>query len=223
MVVANIVVHRAKRHRRAMLWATSSRSKGSRVQSSFREWRTRFASGMSSTVKRLSAITVFMNSGFRTLSRPISARNWISRKETGDTPQGRYSSIQGNSAIRLLPRTSQTKKWVSSRSVNVPPAAGQRGLQLDLSTPRTSDPPRRLLAPAGVSCTAELSRLSFCRSILPGGAQAGVLFAGLRLPRRGGLHRADGTNFSWLRRRLRFSCVQCTRSGSRKSRRSSSM
>ena len=206
-----------------MLWATSSRSKGSRVQSSFREWRTRFASGMSSTVKRVSAITVFMNSGFRTLSRPISARNWISRKETGDTPQGRYSSIQGNSAIRLFPRTSQTKKWVSSRSVNVPPAAGQRGLPLDLSTPRTNDPPRRLLAPAGVSCTAEFSRRSFYRSILLGGARAGVLFVEPRLPRRAGLHRADGTNFSWLRRRLRFSCVQCTRSGTRKSRRSSSI
>ncbi len=204
--------------RRAELWATSRRSKGSRVQSSLRAWRTRVASGTSSTVNRGSSITVFVNSGLRTESRPISARNWISRKETGETPQGRYRSIHGNSASRFDPRTSQIRKWVSRRSVTVAAAAAKRGRAQGLATPTTTDPPRRHPARAGVSCTAALLRDRQRLSVPPDAARAGALCAGPRSPRPGELRRGDGTIASWLRTHSRSSYVQGTRIGGGESR-----
>ena len=197
--------------RRAELWATSRRSKGSRVQSSRRAWRTRVANGMSSTVKRGSLITVFVNSGLRTESRPISARNCISRKETGDTPQGRYRSSHGNSASRFDRRTIQIKKWVSRRSVTARAAAVRRGHDQNLATPTTTDPPHRHPALAGVVYIAERLCHSQCRSVPPDAARSGVLCAELRSPRPAGLRRGDGTNAFWPLTRSRSSCAQNTR------------
>ena len=87
--------------RRAELCATSNRSNGSRVQSSFGEWLTTVSRERSSTMNRLSFDNVLMNWGLVTESRPTSARNWISRKETGETPHGRYRSNQGKLARRF--------------------------------------------------------------------------------------------------------------------------
>ncbi len=205
--------------RRAELWATSRRSKGSRVQSSLRAWRTRVASGTSSTVNRVSSITAFVNSGLRTESRPISARIWISRKETGDTPQGRYGSNHGNSVSRFDPRTSQIRKWVSRRIVTGLAAAAKRGPVQALATPTTTDPLRRRPARSVVVCTAEPLGYPQCPSIPPGAARDGVLSAGPRSPLPGELRRGDETNASWLRTQSRSSYVQCTRMGGRESRR----
>src|SRR5207249_1362663 len=49
--------------RRAVLWATSMRSKGSRVHSRPSAWRISVTNGMSSTEKRGSSITARVNSG----------------------------------------------------------------------------------------------------------------------------------------------------------------
>jgi len=208
---------------RAELWATSRRSKGSRVQSSCRVWRTRVSSGMSSTINRLSSITVFVNLGLRTESRPTSAKNWISRKETGDTPQGRYRSNQGNLASRFDPRTSQIRKWVSRRSVTVPAVAAKQGRAQGRATPTTTDPHRLHAARAGVFCTAASLWYSWRRLTLPGAARAAGLFAQPRSPRRGELRRGDGTNASWLQMLLRSSHVQCTRANDAESRRRSTL
>jgi hypothetical protein len=204
--------------RRAELCATSKRSNGSRVQSSRRAWRIMVASGMSSTVNRVSSITVFVNSGLRTDKRPTSARNWISRKETGETPQGRYRSNHGNSARRFEPRASQIRKWVSRRRVTVQTVAVKQGRVQGQATPKTIDPLSRHAARGGVVCTAGHLWHSESWTLPPGAAQSGALCAALRLPRHGGLRRGDGTNVSWLPMRSRFSYVQCTRCADRSSR-----
>jgi len=183
--------------RRAELWATSKRSNGSRVHSNLSAWRTRLVSGTSSTVKRPSLITAFVNSGLRTVRRPISARNCISRKDTGDTPQGRYWSIQGNFAIRFEPRTSQIKKCVSRRSVNVRSAAKRHCLQ-PLATPTTTDRLDRHSVRAEDFCSGAFLSRFFSHSILPGGERAGDLCVEPRSPRHPGLRRAAETNAFWL-------------------------
>jgi len=170
---------------------------------------------MSSTVNRVSSITVSVNSGLRTESRPTSARNWISRKETGDTPQGRYRSIHGNSASRFEPRTSQMRKCVSRRTVTAQSAAVKRGCVQGRAIPKTIGPLSRHPVRAGVVCTVEHLCHSECWLLSLGAARAGALCAALRSPRRRELHRGDETNSSWPPRPLRFSCVQCTRSGER--------
>ena len=205
--------------RRAKLWATRRRSNGSRVQSSRRACRTTDIIGMSSTVNRVSFITAFVNSGLRTESRPTSAGNWISRKETGETPQVRYLSIHGNSARRFEPRTSQIRKWVSRRSVTVESAAVKRGCFRGHAIPKTIDPLSRHSAHAGVACTAGFPWRSCCQPIPPDVVRGGVLCAALRSPRRRELRRGDGTNSSWPPTRSRSSCVQCTRVSGRESRR----
>ncbi len=204
-----------KATRRAELWATRRRSNGSRVQWSLKAWRIRVASGMSSTVNRVSSITVSVNSGLRTESRPTSARNWISRKETGDTPQGRYRSIHGNSASRFEPRTSQIRKCVSRRTVTAQSAAVKRGCVQGRAIPKTIGPLSRHPVRAGVAYTAGYPWRSCCQSIPPDVARGGVLYAALRSPRRRELHQGDETNSSWPPRPSRFSCVQCTRSSER--------
>jgi hypothetical protein len=201
--------------RRAELWATRRRSNGSRIQSSLKAWRMRVASMMSLTVNRVSSITVSVNSGLRTESRPTSARNWISRKETGDTPQGRYRSIHGNSASRFEPRTSQIRKWVSRRSVTAQSAAVKRGCVQGRAIPKTIGPLSRHPVRAGVVCTAEHLCHSECWLLPPGAARAGALCAALRSPRRRELRQGDETNSSWPPTRSHSSCVQCTRSGGR--------
>ncbi len=166
--------------RRAELWATSKRSKGSRVQSSLRVWRTIVTSGMSSTVNLASSITVVMNSGLRTESRPISARNWISRKETGDTPQGRYRSIQGNSASRFDRRTSQIRKWVSRSSVTARERVATRGRAPRLATPRTTDRPCRRPVRVGGDGRRDAPSHSPRRPTPRGGGRCDVPSAGPR-------------------------------------------
>ena len=157
----------------------------------------------------MSFITAFVKSGLRTESRPISARNWISRKETGETPQGRYRSNQGNSARRFEPSTSQTRKWVSRRSVTWPDAAVKRG-RAQGATPTTTDPPRRLAGLSGVFCTAPSPWPSWYRSALLAATQCAALSARRRLLHLEELRRGGGTNASSLRTPLPFSCVQCT-------------
>jgi hypothetical protein len=206
--------------RRAKLWATRSRSNGSRVQSSRRAWRTRGSIVISSMVNLLSSITVFMNSGLRTESRPTSARNWISRKETGDTPQGRYPSNHGNAASRFDPRTSQIRKWVSRRRVTVPAAAKQDHAQ-GLATPRTIDPPHRLSALSGVFYTEESLCQPWCRLIPRAAAQSVALFVRPRSLHPEELRRGVGTIASWPQMPSRSSYVQCTTPGSNKSKRAS--
>lgn len=205
--------------RRAELWATRRRSNGSRVQSSGRAWRTMVASGMSSTVNRVSSITVFVNSGLRTESRPTSARNWISRKETGETPQGRCRSNHGNSASRFEPRTSQIRKWVSRRRVTASTAVVKRGRVQSRASPKTIGPPCRHSVRGGVVCTAGKLWYSETWPYLPFAAPAGVLCAARRLPRRRELRRGGETNSFSPQMRLPASCVQCTRVGRWQSRR----
>jgi hypothetical protein len=206
-----------KATRRAELWPTSNRSKGSRVQPSLRAWPTRVCSGMSSTINRLSFITVVVNSGLLTESRPTSARNWISRKETGDTPQGRYRSSHGNLASRFDSRTSQIRKWVSRRTVTARLAAVQRG-RVQGATPTTTDRPHRHAAPSGVFCIVGNLWLSWCRSALPVAARSAAPCAQPQLPRHEAHHRGDGTSASWLRTLSHFSYVQCTRMSGPRSR-----
>lgn len=196
--------------RRAELWPTSNRSNGSRVQASLRAWPTRVSNGISSTINRLSFNTVLVNSGFLTESRPTSARNWISRKDTGDTPQGRYRSNQVNFASRLDWRTSQIRKWVSSKTVTVRTAAvNPRHSQG--ATPMTTDLPRRHEGPSAVFCTVWSFWLSSCRLALPVAARFAAPGVRRQSLRHGEPHREDGTNVSLLRKPSRFSYVQCTR------------
>ncbi len=144
---------------------------------------------------------------------------WWVRKETGDTPQGRYRSNHGNSVSRFDPRTSQIRKWVSRRIVTGLAAAAKRGPVQALATPTTTDPLRRRPARSGVVCTAEPLGYPQCPSIPPGAARDGVLSAGPRSPLPGELRRGDETNASWLRTQSRSSYVQYTRMGGRESRR----
>ena len=153
---------------------------------------------MSSTAKPPSLMTAFVNSGLRTAKRPISARNWISRNETGETPHGRYRSSQGNFAIRLDPRTSQIRKCVSSKSVNVVSAAGKRRCPQALAIPMTTDLPGRHWVRAEVSCIAECPRYSSSLWYPPGATRDGDLSAERRLLRRSELRPAGGTNVFWL-------------------------
>jgi hypothetical protein len=177
------------------------------------------ASGMSSTVNRVSSITVFVNSGLRTESRPTSARNWISRNETGETPQGRYRSNHGNSASRFEPRMSQIRKWVSRRRVTALTAAVRRGPVQNRASPKTIRPRSRHPARGAVVCTAGQLWYSETWPYPPCAAPTGVLCAALRLPRRRELRRGDETNSFSPQMRLPASCVQCTRAGSGQSRR----
>ena len=97
----------------------------------------------------------------------------------------------------------------------MPAAAEKRGRAQGLATPTTTDPPPRHAGHVGVFCTAEFLRGPFCLSIPPGATRRGVLSAGLRSLRPAELRRVGGTNVFWLRRHLRFSCVQFTRLGVR--------
>ena len=196
--------------RRAELWATSNRSKGSRVHPRRRARLTRVSSEKSSTINRLSLITVFVNSGLLTESRPTSARSWISRKETGDTPQGQYLSNQENLANRLDSRTSQIRKWVSRRTVTGRSAAAKRG-RAQGATPTTTDLPRRHAAPSGVFCIVWSLWRFWCQLALPVSARFAAPCAQPRSPGHGEPHRGDGTSAFWLRTLSHASYVQCTR------------
>jgi hypothetical protein len=194
--------------RRAELWATNRRSNGSRVQSSFSAWLTRVSRERSSTINRLSFDNVLMNWGLVTESRPTSARNWISRKETGETPHGRYRSNQGKLARRFELRTIQIRKWVSRSSVTT--GAAKRGV-LGRAIPRTTDSPRLPAGPSGLSCIPENAWHPWYRLALPDGARFACPCAQWRLLHHEGHHQAIETNFSWLRMPSRFSYVQCTK------------
>jgi hypothetical protein len=202
--------------RRAKLCATSNRSNGSRVQSSFSEWLTRVSKERSSTINRLSFDTVLMNWGLMTESRPTSARSWISRKDTGEIPHGRYRSNQGKLARRFDSRTIQIRKWVSRSSVTT--GAAKRGVP-DRPIPTTTDRPRLHAAPSGFSCIAENAWHSWYRLALPDGARFARPCARLQLLHHEGHHQANGTNVFWLRMPSRFSYVQCTRNCAVRSRR----
>jgi len=195
---------------RAKLCATSNRSKGSRVQSTWSACRTRATEGISSTMNRASAITVLVKSGFWTESRPTSARNWISRKETGDTPQGRYRPSQGNSVSRFDSRTSHTKKWVSRRTLTVRTASWKQRPD-HAATTTTTDPLHRHAALSKVSCIPEQLWRSLKRRALPAAAQPVALCVRPQLPRPEGLHRGDETSVFSLQMRSRFSYGQLTR------------
>jgi hypothetical protein len=149
--------------RRAKLCTTSNRSNGSRVQSSISEWLTRVSKERSSTMNRLSSDTVLTNRGLVTESRPTSARNWILKKEIGETPQGRYRSNQEKLARRFASRTIQIRKWVSRSTVTT--GAAKRRV-LDRAIPTTSDQPRLPAGPSGFSCSLE--NVWHCLA-LPGG------------------------------------------------------
>ena len=193
---------------RAKLCATSNRSNGSRVQSSFSEWLTRVSRERSSTMNRLSFDTVLMNCGLVTESRPTSARNWISRKETGETPHGRYRSNQGKLARRFDSRTIQIRKWVSRRTVTT--GAARRGV-VDRAIPTTTDRPRLPAGPSGPSCIPENAWHSWHGLALPDGARFARPCARLQLLHHEGHHQAIETNVFWLRMPSRFSYVQCTK------------
>jgi hypothetical protein len=170
---------------------------------------------MSSTINRLSFITVFVNSGLSTESRPTSAKNWISRKDTGDIPQGRYRSNQENLARRLDLRTSQIRKWVSSRSVTVRTAAVRPG-RAQAATPTTTDLPCRHGALSAVFCTVWSLWPSWCRLALPVAVRFAAPCVQPQSPRHGEHHREDETSVSGLRMLSPVSYVQCTRArGSR--------
>jgi hypothetical protein len=199
--------------RRAKLCATSNRSNGSRVQSNLRAWPTRVSREISSMINRLSFMTVLVNSGLLTESRPTSAKNWISRNETGDTPHGRYRSSQGKLAKRFDSRTSQIRKWVSRRSVTFLTAGVKPGGALGHATPTTTDLPHRHAAPSGFFYTVrKLWRSSFGR-VLPGATRFVGRCARLQSLHLGAHHRAIETNVFWLLMPSRSSHVQCTRQG----------
>lgn len=194
--------------RRAKLCATSNRSNGSRVQSSFSEWLTSVSRERSSTMNRLSFDSVLTNWGLLTESRPTSARNWISRKETGETPHGRYWSNQEKLTSRFDSRTIQIRKWVSRSTVTT--GAVKRGV-LDRAIPTTSDRPRLPVGPLKLSCIPENAWRSWHRLVLPDGARFARLCARLQSPHHAGHHPAIETNVFWLRMPSRFSYVQCTK------------
>ena len=209
--IARSVVQSATR--RAKLCATSNRSNGSRVQSNFKAWPTRVSREISSMMNRRSFITVLVNSGLLTESRPTSARNWISRNETGETPHGRYRSSQGKLAKRLDSRTSQIRKWVSRRIVTFLTVAAEPGGALGHATPTTTDLPHRRAEPLGFFYTVrKLWRFWFGR-VLPGATRFVGRCARLRLLRLGAHHQAVETNVFWLRTPSRSSHVQCTIAG----------
>jgi hypothetical protein len=201
--------------RLAKLCATSNRSNGSSVQSNLNAWPTRVPKEISSMINRRSFMTVLVNSGLLTESRPTSAKNWISRNETGDTPHGRYRSSQGNLAKRFDSRTSQIRKWVSRRSVTFPTAAAKRGGALGHATPTTTDPPHRHAALSGFFCTVQKLWRSWLAPALPGAARSVRRCARLQLLRLGAHHRAVETNVFSLRMPSRSSCVQCTTESAR--------
>ena len=211
--IARSVVQSATR--RAKLCATSNRSNGSRVQSSLRAWPTRVSREISSTINRLSFMTVLVNSGLLTESRPTSARNWISRNETGETPHGRYRSSQGKLAKRLDSRASQIRKWVSRRSVTFLTAAVKRGGALGHATPTTTDPLHRHAAPSELFCIVQTVWRSWLALALPDGARFVDRCARLQLLHLEAHHRAVETNVFWLRMPSRSSHVQCTIAGAR--------
>jgi hypothetical protein len=191
--------------RRAKLCTTSNRSNGSRVQSSISEWLTRVSKERSSTMNRLSSDTVLTNRGLVTESRPTSARNWILKKEIGETPQGRYRSNQEKLDRRFASRTIQIRKWVSRSTVTT--GAAKRRV-LDRAIPTTSDQPRLPAGPSGFSCSLE--NVWHCLA-LPGGARLARLCARLQLLHREGHHPAIETNVFWLGMPSRFSYVQCAK------------
>jgi hypothetical protein len=202
--------------RRARLCATSNRLNGSRVQTSPSEWLTRVSRERSSTTNRLSLDSVLMNWGLVTESRPTSARNWISRKETGEMPHGRYRSNQGKLARRFDSRTIQIRKWVSRSTVTT--GAAKRGV-LDRAIPKTTDRPHLPAGPSGLSCNLENAWHSWYRLALPDGVRFARPCARLQLLPHEGHHQASETNVSWLQMPSCFSYVQCTRNYAMRSRR----
>ena len=154
-----------------------------------------------------SFITVLVNSGLLTESRPTSARHWISRKETGETPHARYRSSQGKLAKRFDSRTSQIRKWVSRRSVTFLTAAVEPGGALGHATPTTIDLPHRHAAPLGFFCTVRKLWRSWFGRVLPGATRFVGRCARLQSLRLGAHHRAVETNVFWLRMPLRSSHV----------------
>jgi hypothetical protein len=162
----------------------------------------------SSTINRLSFDTVLTNWGLVTESRPTSARNWISRKETGETPHGRYRSNQGKLARRFDSRTIQIRKWVSRSTVTT--GAAKRGV-LGRAIPTTTDPPRLPAGPSGLSCIPENAWHPWYRLALPDGARFARPCAQWQLLHHEGHHQVIETNVFWLRMPLRFSYVQCTK------------
>ena len=199
--------------RRAKLCATSNRSNGSRLQPSLKAWPTSVSREISSMINRLSFMTVLVNSGLLTESRPTSAKNWISRNETGDTPHGRYRSSQGKLAKHFDSRTSQIRKWVSRRSVTFLTAAVKRGGALGHATPTTTDLPHQHAALSGFFCIVQKLWRSWFAPALPDGARLVGRCARLQLPHLAAHHRAVETNVFSLRMPSRSSHVQCTTEG----------
>jgi hypothetical protein len=173
--------------------------------------------GVSSTVNRVSSITAFVNAGLRTESRPTPARNWISRKDTGETPQGRYGGNHENSVSRFEPRTSQIRKWVSRRRVTAQTAAVKRA-RVQGATCMTSGPRCPHPVPVEVACMAGRLGHGLRGSTAPDAAPAGVLCAVRRSPRLRGLRQGDETSSFWPRMPLPSSYVQCKRPSGRSSR-----
>ena len=167
-------------------------------------------SGTSSTRKRGSFSRTSVHSGFSISIRPTSARYYTSSSDIGETPHGRYVSSQENSLSRLDPRTSQIRKWVSSRIVTVsferptqgpgfPPASPNSTGQLGQHRERAGDVYSQEIV-------ASISQL-FC---LPCVKRVSAPSApGQRLPQQR-LRQAPETNFSSPQRRSTFSCGQCT-------------
>ena len=161
-------------------------------------------------MNRASAITLFVKSGLWTESRPTSASNWISKKETGDTPQGRYRSSQGNLLSRFDCRTSQIKKWVSRRTLTGRTAFWKPHRD-PAASPTTTGPLHRHAAFSKVSCIPERLWHALKRRALPAVVQPVALCVRPQLPHPEGLHRGDETSVFSLQMRSRFSYGQFTR------------
>ena len=167
-------------------------------------------SGISSTRKRGSFSRVSVNSGFSIPIRPTSARYCTSSSDIGETPHGRYLSSQGNSLSRFDPRTSQIRKWVSSRIVTVFFGRSTRGPGFLLANPNSTDQLDRHQEHAGDVYSQETVVSILRLSCLPGVKRVSAPFAPRqRLPQRRP-RQALETNFSSPRRRSAFSYVQCT-------------
>lgn len=119
-------------------------------------WRMRERSGTSSTRKRGSFSRVSVNSGFSISIRPLSAKYCASSSDIGDTPHGRYLSSQGNALSRLDPRSSQSRKWVSSRIGTVFFERPTQELGFPPASPNSTDQLGRHREPAGDGYSREI-------------------------------------------------------------------
>ena len=161
----------------------------------------RESNGTSSTRKRGAFSRVSVNSGFSISIRPTSAKYCTSSSEIGETLHGRYLSSQGNSLSRFDPRTSQIRKWVSSRSVTVFFERLTRGLGFHPANPNSTGPLDQHRELAGDLYSQEIVASILGLFCPPCVKRASAPSApGQRLPRQQ-LRQAPGTNFSSPRRR----------------------